>query len=130
MTNQDNINDMENDEILDFSPYRLLKDFTKTRIGPCIVIAVVLHVAVIGGISVAGLIIGHYTGDDEAAMQDQAAADGRPPASQPATGPAKGDDKTAKKKSPIEKKITEKAKPGELPKGPSDIGISIDETNQ
>ena len=122
--------DSGSQSVEDFSPYRLLTDFTRPRITTCVIVALVIHVVVIGATSWS-----YFLGGEKDDQQKQVAdgkngsADGQP-ASAPASRPAKtGDRKPEDGTSPIEKKITEKPKPGELPKGPGDIGLDIEDTN-
>lgn len=129
-------NDIEN-----LSPYKLIDNFSKSRLVPCIVLALAVHVAVIGGTSV-GYIYDTWIDAKDPAQQgeqekQQDAASGRPdaPASPEAPPKAMGTAEAPEnqldkhKHAPVVKKITETAKPEDIPKEPGDLGITIEETN-
>jgi len=63
-----------------------------------------------------------------AAAQPAAPAEVAPAAATPADGPA-ADASPAPPQTPIEKATTEAAKPEEIPSGPDDLGLSIEDTN-
>ncbi len=136
----------------DFSPYRLLRNFSRNRVLPCIFLAVIAHVAVIGGLSYEFI---YYTWiDPSAAPKELAEEEGAAETSagesetdaDSTDASANGDDSTAAKEdgdgaegtktsegdeldSPVVRAITEKADPGDFPDKPDDFGISIDDTN-
>jgi len=138
--------------IEEFSPYTLLGNFSKNRVLPCIIAAVIVHVAVIGGLSYEFI---YYTWIDPSANPDKAAAANEPAADESTTdadsddasdgeddssksGAARkgGDDTEGTKASdderldaPVVREITDKADPDEIPDKPDDFGISIDDTN-
>jgi hypothetical protein len=128
----------------DYSPYTLLRNFSRNRVIPCVLLAVILHVAVIGGLSYQFIYTtwidpsSKATGDegtDEAAVgepeRDRAGGE-----DDPAAATKVGDDGDGTKASddenveaPVVREITEKADPDEIPDRPDDFGISIEDTN-
>jgi hypothetical protein len=132
----------------DFSPYTLLRNFSKNRVLPCVFVAVILHVAVIGGLSYQFIYTTWidpsskapgYEGTNEATA-DPSETDGVAGKENPSAAAAatKDGDKPAGTEpsddtnldAPVVREITDKAKPDEIPKDPDDFGISIDDTNQ
>jgi hypothetical protein len=145
-------------DVEDFSPYTLLRNFSKNRVLPCIFAAVVIHVAVIGGLSYEFI----YTTwiDPSAKTEELAGTEGaaKPAEDESATNPAEADsadaavgaedssEAAAARKdgsgaedaetsddepleAPVVREITDKADPDEIPDKPDDFGISIDDTN-
>lgn len=134
--------------IEDFSPYTLLRNFSKNRVIPGVFLAVILHVAVIGGLSYQFI----YTtwidpssnapgdeGTNDAAADrpdtDGATGEENPSAAAAATedggkpaGTEPADDTNLD--APVVREITDKANPDEIPKDPDNFGISIDDTNR
>jgi len=128
--------------------------FGKTNTAMWLCVSLALHTALIGGTSV-GYITDRWIDPEAAAARKQAAIDaaakakaeakalaqgkappGTPPAAggattAPATQAAGGDKPTdPKANTPVMQRITETAKPGELPTKPDDLGIDINETNK
>lgn len=137
-------------DIEDFSPYKLLGSFSKNRILPCILLALLLHVLVIGGTSYNFI---YYTWIDpdakpaESATAEQAADEPAEESPSPETGSAEsgaagdtaaagntaGDSSTpadGSADSPVVRSITEEAQPDEIPSEPDGLGISIEDTNR
>jgi hypothetical protein len=144
--------------IEEFSPYRLLRNFSKNRVLPCIFAAVIAHVVVIGGLSYEFI---YYTWiDPSAATKKLAGEEGsaetaadesaaNPADANSADASANGDDSSesaaakkdgdgsagtktsddARLDAPVVRGITDKADPDEIPDKPDDFGISIDDTN-
>lgn len=137
------------------SPLRLLGGFSKGKIVFWIVVAVGIHVVLIGLLSM-GYIRDRWIDPEgaaerkaqalavqEALKKETAAKTARPPA--PAVPAQAGASNVAKaassstgtteqiteerKNTPVVKRITEKAQPGEIPAQPNDLGISIGDTN-
>ena len=110
-------NDIEN-----FSPYKLIDNFTQSRTTLCLVVALILHVVVIGGTSVPYIYSTWI--NPEASKADAAAGRGEGASTRPATAsaPTRRD-----RKSRVERDVTEKAKPKDIPKGPKPkLDIPID----
>lgn len=136
-------NDVEN-----LSPYRLLSNFSKNRVVPCIVLALVIHLLVIGASS--ANYIYHTWIDPAAKPEDSAKAEqaGESPDRQPeaktpdaeeaakaagadkAGDPSKSPATAEGQDAPVVQRITETPKPGETPADPDDIGISLEDTNR
>jgi len=132
----------------EFSPYALLSNFSKNRVIPCVFLAVILHVAVIGGLSYHFIYVtwidpSSKTTSNEGtgeAPSDEPDSDGAASEDAPSTagpGTQDGDDTAAAKPSdntdleaPVVREITERAAPDEIPKDPDNFGISIDDTNR
>jgi len=140
------------------APGALLAAFSGGRIAFWIAVAVLIHIVVIGMLSV-GYIRDRWIDPEGAearkaaavAAQQQAAASSKPPATvpvafsnavttavapvpphaaAPSAPPAGTDIPPARTNSPVVKRITEKAEPADLPRQPGDLGISIEETNR
>lgn len=147
-------NEPNKQAVIDHSPDKLLEGFSKGRIVFWTAIAVAIHIALIGGTSI-GYIRDTWIDPDAAAARKQAAeaalvkkqpvkeaagpqqgadAASKMPAGQatPATTSAGSEEKLLeeRKNAPVVQRITEKAAPNEQPKSPTDIGISIEETNK
>ena len=123
-------NDIEN-----LSPYKLLKNFSKNRVLPCFLLALIVHVAVIGGLSSDYIIstwIDPVTATEPSVQPQQGenAAGGsseEPPAdTQPdAESPAE-----AGGEAPVIERVTERADPDSIPKEPGGLGIPLDDLNE
>ncbi len=135
------------DNIEDLSPYDLLLNFSRSRVLPAILLALVAHVVVVGGLSTSYIYRtwinpsaalteteesttdGDAKKDDttETSATDEAAStEGKQPSTKSADDPTEGgDDKVP----PVVKRTTEAAKPGDIPDQPIESGISIDEFN-
>ncbi len=135
------------DNIEDLSPYDLLLNFSRSRVLPAILLALVAHVVVVGGLSTSYIYRtwinpsaalteteesatdGETKKDDTTKPSDTdkpATTDGKQPDAKPGDEPTKGtDDKVP----PVVQRTTEAAKPGDIPDQPIDSGISIDEFN-
>jgi hypothetical protein len=117
------------------SPDELLGGFSGGHLFRWFLAAVVIHAVVIGGFSV-GTIRDWIDPEGAtarrqaalAAAQPAAPAEVAPAAATPADGPA-ADASPAPPQTPIEKATTEAAKPEEIPSGPDDLGLSIEDTN-
>ncbi len=129
------------------TPESLMAGFSQSRFGPCVALALVLHVAVIGATS-----IGYLYGliDPEAAAQAKAQAEAeakaKTEAAQPApVAPAAKTEATAPaaktvtatdaqleahKDAPVVQRITEAAKKSEIPSEPDGgLGLDLESTN-
>ena len=120
------------------SPDSLVATFSESHLLRWFLLAFLIHAIVIGGMSIGNI---RDLLDPEgakarkeaaiaAAKATPAAATAAPAQPAPATeataaAPAKPD----AEKSPVEKATTEVAKPGEIPKAPDDLGLSIEDTN-
>ena len=120
------------------SPDSLVATFSESHLLRWFLLAFLIHAIVIGGMSIGNI---RDMLDPEgakarkeaaiaaakapAAAATQAPAPAAPAADATAATPAKPD----AEKSPVEKATTEVAKPGEIPKAPDDLGLSIEDTN-
>ncbi len=120
------------------SPDSLVATFSQSHLLRWFLLAFLIHAIVIGGMSIGNI---RDMLDPEgakarkeaaiaaakapAAAATQAPAPAAPAAEATAAAPAKPD----AEKSPIEKATTDVAKPGEIPKAPDDLGLSIEDTN-
>ena len=120
------------------SPDSLVATFSESHLLRWFLLAFLIHAIVIGGMSIGNIrdlldpegaktrkeaAIAAAKAPSAAATQATAAA--TPAADATAAAPAKPDaEKTA-----VEKATTEVAKPGEIPKAPDDLGLSIEDTN-
>lgn len=158
----------EHSEMQDTSPDELLGVFSRTGMGKCLVLAVIVHVILIGGTSVGYIrdrldpmgaaerrkqeeavrqaALKQASAETAAAATQAASAEataatlGRRGDTQQAEAPRKSAGDTAvgseseileaRKDTSMVKRLTEVAKPKELPKKPDDLGISIEETNK
>lgn len=125
------------------SPDKLLAGFTNTRVGRYFVIAIIVHIIVTAATSV-GYIRDRWIDPEGAALRRAAKLEAakaeaqspkpRPQAPKPESASAEPKEAKApsdpRKDAPVIKEITELPKPGEIPKQPDDLGISIDETNR
>jgi len=132
------------ENVEDVSPYKLLRNFSKSRLLRCLFLALLIHAAVIGGLST-NYIYRTWI-DPEAGLPEQDAAanveDAQAPSGDGTTedsaggangrGPdeegglaAEGGD--AAQDAPVVNRVTEKADPKELPHEPGGLGISIDD---
>ena len=129
-------------------PDKLLTTFSKSPFWIWVLMSLVIHLSISGFVSY-GFIRDHYLDPEGAAARNAAAlaAEAKPepaPAPKPvtpppvsptpaptATGPATNSpDRLLEehKNTPIVKRITETAKPDEIPKHPGDLNISLDDT--
>ncbi|GMV81746.1 MAG: hypothetical protein AMXMBFR7_29300 [Planctomycetota bacterium] len=129
------------------TPESLMTGFSQSRFGPCIMLAVALHLAIIGATSLRYL---HGLIDPEAAAQAKAEADAQAKAKAEATTPApvapaakteaappaaKTGTTTdaqleAHKDAPVVQRITEAAKKSEIPSEPDGgLGLDLESTN-
>jgi hypothetical protein len=145
--------------IVEFSPYSLLRNFSKNRVLPCVLAAVIAHVVVIGGLSYEFI---YTTWIDPSASAEKAtgnegagetgnnekkakgsgteSTDASVPEDDSARAAVAGKEADGAKKgstasddtrldAPVVRDITDKADPDEIPDKPDDFGISIDDTN-
>jgi hypothetical protein len=120
------------------SPDSLVATFSQSHLLRWFLLAFLIHAIVIGGMSIGnirdmldpegakarkGAAIAAAKAPPAAATQAPAPA--APAADATAATPAKPD----AEKSAVEKSTTEVAKPGEIPKAPDDLGLSIEDTN-
>jgi len=123
------------DHVENLSPHKLLRNFSRNRLLPCLFLALLGHVAVIGGLSVDYI---HRTWIDPAAESpDQEAADSAD-ADSPSKNTSAGNtaEKTApndgaspdgaKTEAPVVNRVSEKPDPGEIPEDPGGLGLPID----
>ena len=129
-------------------PDKLLVSFSKTRFPLWLALSFCVHAGLAGFVTY-GYIRDHYL-DPEGAAGRKAAALAAEAATQkpttanktktpatgknPATPSANSTNSTAalldqRKNTPVVKRITEPAKPGEIPKQPGELGISVEDTN-
>lgn len=127
----------------DVSPDDLLAGFSTSNVFRWFLVALLLHVVVIGGFSI-GTIRDALDPEGAKARKEAAlaaakaaatpAATAEPAARPAAATPAAGPEATTTAKpdtpqTPIEKATTEVAKPAEIPDTPDDLGLSIEDTN-
>ena len=123
------------------SPDSLVATFSQSHLLKWFLLAFLIHAIVIGGFSIGN--IRDLLDPEGAKARKEAAiaaakastaapaataatpAQAAPTAEATATAAAKPD----AEKSPVEKATTEVAKPGEIPKAPDDLGLSIEDTN-
>ena len=126
-------------------PDKLLTTFSKSPFWIWVIMSLVIHLSISGFISY-GFIRDHYLDPEGAAARKAAALAAvakpeptpapkpvtPPPAPAPAAvGPATNSTDRLleeRKNTPIVKRITETAKPDEIPKQPGDLNISLDDT--
>jgi hypothetical protein len=122
------------EDIEDLSPYTLLRNFSRNRVLPCLFLALVIHVLVIGGLS-ANYIYRTWIDptarlpQPEAAVEEEAAAgtEGTDPAEEGGLAEDAGE---APPDAPVVDRVTGKADPEELPEEPGGLGISIDDIKE
>jgi nucleoid-associated protein YgaU len=120
------------------SPDSLVATFSESHLLRWFLLAFLIHAIVIGGMSIGNIRDmldpeGAKARNEAAsaaakappAAATQAPAPAAPAADATAATPAKPD----AEKSPVEKATTEVAKPGDIPKAPDDLGLSIEDTN-
>ena len=113
------------------SPDSLVATFSQSHLLRWFLLAFLIHAIVIGGMSIGNIRdlldpAGAKARKEAAiAAATQASAPAAPAAEATAAAPAKPD----AAKSAVEKATTEVAKPGEIPKAPDDLGLSIEDTN-
>jgi hypothetical protein len=140
------------DNIEDLSPYALLQNFSINRVLPAILLAVLLHVVVIAGLST-GFIYrtwidptadaqepatadGAAANDDrgkDGAAKDGAAKDADGGMSSGKSGSDGGSAAAASDGSdtpPVIQRVTDTADPGDVPEEPGGLGISIDDIKE
>ena len=123
------------------SPDSLVATFSQSHLLKWFLLAFLIHAIVIGGFSIGN--IRDLLDPEGAKARKEAAiaaakastaapaataatpAQAAPTAEATATAAPKPD----AEKSPVEKATTEVAKPGEIPKAPDDLGLSIEDTN-
>lgn len=119
------------------SPDSLVATFSESHLLRWFLLAFLIHAIVIGGMSI-GNIRDMLDPEGAKARKEAAiaaakatpAAATQPPAAAPAAdATAAAPTKPDAEKSPVEKATTEVAKPGEIPKAPDDLGLSIEDTN-
>ncbi|MFM8634252.1 MAG: hypothetical protein ACKOEX_05515 [Planctomycetia bacterium] len=125
------------------SPDSLVATFSQSHLLRWFLLAFLIHAIVIGGLSIGN--IRDLLDPEGAKARKEAAiaaakatpqptatatpAPASPVAESTATTTATTTAKPAAEPSPIEKATTEVAKPGEIPKSPDDLGLSIEDTN-
>ena len=114
-------------DVENFSPYKLVESFNKSRIVSCLILAAIVHVVVIGGTSVGYIYSTWINPQDESAI---AAGKKKKPTTQPTSQSATQPGDKKRGKAPVIKRITDKPKAGEIPKAPGNLGIDIDGTNK
>ena len=125
-------NDIEN-----LSPYKLLRNFLKNRVLPCFLFALIVHVAVIGGLSTDYIIatwINPVTATEPIAQpgQGENAAEAPPEGETPPAETTPGGEIPPEPggEAPVIERVTEQADPESIPKEPSGLGIPLDELNE
>ena len=128
------------ENVEDISPYTLLKNFSRSRLLWCLFLALLIHAAVIGGLSTK--YIYRTWINPESALPEQAAAAGADSSSDDGTsedlaGDAKGpgsDEKPATTdgmpEAPVVDRVTEQADPDQIPQEPGGLGLSIDDVKE
>lgn len=149
----------DNQELEELAPQKLLGTFSKNRVGTCLVIASALHVLVIGGTSLdyvyynwinkaAGEARAKRLVEEKAKLRlkkksaaatvpgsstNAVAAGDVPSGTDTNAADVDVDDEKAMmdkyKDSPVVKRVTDTAKPDEIPPKPDDLEISVEDTN-
>jgi hypothetical protein len=151
----------ESHDALEVAPEKLLRGFTATRSAGWIGVALVIHIVVIGLMSV-GYVRDRWIDPEGAALRKAAAAAAKAEAvrasqaasaAQPSVAPAPQAGATgavrsavsapaasnaterseaallqARTNTPVGRAVTEAAKPGEIPRQPDDLGLSLQDT--
>jgi hypothetical protein len=133
------------ENVEDLSPYRLLRNFSKNRVLHGSLLALIIHLAVIGGLST-GYIYQTWINPlppvqkadaenpDGAPNEETDPADGTKPEDD--TNPTNGDDpkpgspEETDATPPVIERVTDVADPEDFPKEPDGLGISIDDINE
>ena len=120
------------------SPDSLVATFSESHLLRWFLLAFLIHAIVIGGMSIGNIrdlldpdgAKARKEAAIAAAKATPAAAAGTPaPVAPVAEAAAAATSKPDAEKSAVEKSTTEVAKPGEIPKAPDDLGLSIEDTN-
>jgi hypothetical protein len=129
------------------APQKLMGPFSSGKVLLCIVIAVLIHIVVIGAFSTT-YIYYHWINPEagkaleEAEKRETAEAAGEGAVATTVSGDETDKDETstedgdfeqrleARKDAPVVKEGTRVADPNEIPKGPDSAGISVEETNK
>jgi hypothetical protein len=136
------------DNIEDLSPYALLKNFSRSRVLPALFLALLVHVAAVGGLSTryiyhtwinpsAALAETESPEETDETSDEQPAEEGQPAdktgsetgtkeAAEVVKKPKAGTDEELP---PVVKRVTGAAEPKEIPDEPTGLGISIDDIN-
>ncbi len=131
----------------DVSPYSLLRNFSKSRLLRCLFLALLIHAAVIGGLSsnyiyrtwvdpeVALPEPKYASGaDDTEPSPDAGTADDAAATGEDAAAAAKNDSSEtaddASDDAPVVNRVTEKADPDQIPDDPGGLGLSIDDVKE
>jgi len=137
-------------DIEELSPHKLLRNFSRNRLLACFVLALALHVVVIGGLSLR-YIYRAWINPATPAARAETADGNETPAAGPSDGvpdSAGGDGSTAASgnatptktpgedgapsatDAPVVDRVTEEAEPEEIPQEPGGLGISIDDIEE
>ena len=128
------------ENVEDVSPYKLLRNFSKSRLLRCLFLALLIHAAVIGGLSTD--YIYRTWIDPEAGLPEQGATANAEEAEAPSEDGAAEDPASDKKDgsaedagdraqdAPVVNRVTEKADPTQIPKEPAGLGLSIDDVKE
>lgn len=135
------------ENIENVSPYSLLQSFSKSRLLACLFLAMLIHAAVIGGLS-SNYIYRTWIAPEVALPEPEAAGDDATAATQdnpsdnsadgadapaPATAQQEGspdDSDNAPQDAPVVNRVTEKADPNQIPDDPGGLGLSIDDVKE
>ena len=132
------------ENVEDVSPYTLLRNFSKSRLLRCLFLALLIHAAVIGGLST-NYIYRTWIDPEAVLPQQEPAANADGPetstddgAAEDLAGDANGPDSDEKggdaevasdatQDAPVVNRVTEKADPDQIPDQPGGLGLSIDD---
>jgi hypothetical protein len=135
------------ENVEDVSPYSLLRNFSKSRLLRCLFLALLIHAAVIGGLSSRYIYrtwidpevalpeqVPASDADDTDAAPEDGTADDAPSNPEDSAAAVKagasGDADDAPDDAPVVNRVTEKADPDQIPDDPGGLGLSIDDVQE
>jgi hypothetical protein len=135
------------ENVEDVSPYKLLRNFSKSRLLRCLFLALLIHAAVIGGLSTdyiyrtwidpqadpaeqeaAAGVEGTETPPQETGAEGTAGTPEDPAPAQPGDSPEVSGD--GPPDAPVINRVTEPADPDQIPQEPGGLGLSIDDVKE
>jgi hypothetical protein len=132
------------ENIEDVSPYSLLHNFSKSRLLRCLLLALLIHAAVIGGLSTKYIYrtwidpevaspepeaVGAAASQDNASDESADSTEEADPATA-AKDSLSDDGDDAPQDAPIVNRVTESADPDQIPDDPGGLGLSIDDVKE
>ncbi|MEK6235245.1 MAG: hypothetical protein N2C14_11060 [Planctomycetales bacterium] len=132
------------ENVEDISPYVLLRNFSRGRVITSTLLAVIIHVGVIGGLSTTYIYQtwvnpeseaqADASNDQDASAEDAATGDdskGGDSKNDAEKGDASSSDDDKKSDAPpVVDRVTKKASPDQIPDEPSGLGLSIDDVKE